>query len=159
MVKNDILGDYFIGMEELNWGNVFSGKKIDLTESETGCQYHWGWKASFWENGRQLEVMFAASKIDDLTYTPSPTLGLEAEDFNYLGKFSYWTENANSFSSNVLFSSGHLLHGDLRGNYSYKELNLGANYEIIDQAIDTRLSEDLRTMISHLNTVYLMIFK
>ncbi len=101
----------------------------------------------FWDSGRYLGVSFAASKIDNLTYVPSSTLGLEARDLNYLGKFSYRTKNANTFSSNVLLSpKGHLLQGDLRGNYSHKKLNLGLNYETIDQAIDTRLSEDLRTM-------------
>jgi hypothetical protein len=82
-----------------------------------------------------------------LTYTPGSTLGLEARDLNYLGKFSYRTQNANTFGANALLSSkGHLLQGDLRGNYSHKKLNLGLNYQTIDQAIDTRLSEDLRTM-------------
>ena len=147
--ENDILGDYFIGTEELNWGNIFSGKKIrSLTESETGLSVSLGIERQvFWENGRHLELSFAASKIDNLTYTPSPTFGLEARDLNYLGKFSYQTKNANTFSSNVLLSSnGHLLQGDLRGSYSHKKFNLGLNYETIDQAIDTRLSEDLRTM-------------
>jgi hypothetical protein len=74
-------------------------------------------------------------------------LGLKARDLNYLGKFSYRTKNANTFSSNVLLSSkGHLLQGDLRGNYSHKNLNIGLNYETIDQAIDTRLTEDLRAV-------------
>ena len=147
--ENDILGDYFIGTEELNWGNIFSGKKIrSLTESETGLSVSLGIERQvFWENGRHLELSFAASKIDNLTYTPSPTLGLEARGLNYLGKFYYRTENANTFSSNVLLSSkGHLLQGDLKGNYSHKKFNLGLNYETIDQSIDTRFSEDLRTM-------------
>ena len=147
--ENDILGDYFIGTEELNWGNVFSGKKIrSLTESETGLSVSLGIERQvFWENGRHLELSFAASKIDNLTYTPSPTLGLEARDLNYLGKFSYHTKNANSFGANALFSSkGRLIEGDFRGNYTHKNLNLGLNYQTIDQAIDTRLSEDLRTM-------------
>ena len=53
--ENDILGDYFIGTEELNWGNVFSGKKIrSLTESETGLSVSLGIEHQFsWENGRQ----------------------------------------------------------------------------------------------------------
>ena len=147
--ENDILGDYFIGTEELNWGNVFSGKKIrSLTESETGLSVSLGIERKvFWENGRHLDLSFAASKIDNLTYTPSPTLGLEARDLNYLGKFSYQTKNANSFGANALFSSkGRLIEGDLRGNYTHKNLNLGLNYETIDQAIDNRLSEDLRTI-------------
>ena len=147
--ENDILGDYFIGSEELNWGNIFSGKKIrSLTESETGLSVSLGIERQvFWENGRKLEVSFAASKIDNLTYSPSPTPGLEAKDLNYLGKFFYQTKNADTFSSNVLLSpKGHLLHGDFRGNYSHKKLNLGLNYETIDQAMDTRLSEDLRTV-------------
>lgn len=147
--ENDILGDYFVGTEELNWGNVLSGKKIrSLTESETGLSVSLGIERQvLWENGRHLELSFAASKIDNLTYTPSPTLGLEARDLNYLGKFSYQTKNANTFGANALLSSkGYLLHGDLRGNYSHKKLNLGLNYQTIDQSIDTRLSEDLRTM-------------
>lgn len=147
--ENDILGDYFLGTEELTWGNIYSSKKIrSLTESETGLSVSLGIERKvFWENGRHLELSFAASKIDNLTYTPNPSLGLEARDLNYLGKFSYSTKNANTFSSNVLLSSkGHLIQGDLRGNYSHKKLNFGLNYEIIDQAIDTRLSEDLTTM-------------
>ena len=147
--ENDILGDYFIGTEELNWGNIFSGKKIrSLTESETGLSVSLGIERQvFWENGRHLELSFAASKVDNLTYTPSPTLGLAAKDLNYLGKFSYRTENANSFGANALLSSkGHLLQGDLRGNYSHKKLNLGLSYETIDQVIDTRLSENLNTI-------------
>ena len=147
--ENDILGDYFIGTEELTWGNIYSSKKIrSLTESETGLSVSLGIERQvFWESGHHLELSFAASKIDNLTHTPSPTLGLEARDLNYLGKFSYRTKNANTFSSNVLLSSkGHLLHSDLRGNYSHKKLNLGLNYETINQAIDTRLSEDLRNI-------------
>ena len=147
--ENDILGNYFIGTEELDWGNIFSGKKIrSLTESETGLSVSLGIERQvFWESGHHLELSFAASKIDNLTYTPSPTLGLEARDFNYLGKFFYRTKNANTFSSNVLLSSkGHLVQGDIRGNYSHKNLNLGLNYETIDQAIDTRLSENLSTI-------------
>ncbi len=74
-------------------------------------------------------------------------MGLEAGDLNYLGKFSYRTKNANTFGANALLSSkGHLLQGDLRGNYTHKNLNLGLNYETINQAIDNRFSEDLRTM-------------
>ena len=147
--ENDILGDYFIGTEELNWGNVFSGKKIrSLTESETGLSVSLGMERQvFWENGSHLELSFAASKIDNLTYTPTQTLGLEAQDLNYLGKFSYHTKNANSFGANALFSTkGRLIEGDFRGNYTQKNLNLGLNYQTIDQAIDTRLAEDLRTM-------------
>ena len=147
--ENDILGDYFIGTEELNWGNIFASKKIrSLTESETGLAVSLGMERQvFWDDGRHLEVSFAASKIDNLTYAPNPTFGLEARNLNYLGKISYRTKNANTFGANALMSSkGHFLQADLRGNYSHKKLNLGLNYETIDHAIDTRLSEDLRTM-------------
>ena len=147
--ENDILGDYFIGTEELTWGNIYSSKKIrSLTESETGLAVSLGIERQvFWDNGSQLELSFAASKIDNLTYTPSPTLGVVSRDLNYLGKFLYRTKHSNTFSSNALFSSkGRLLQGDLRGSYSHNKLNLGLNYETVGQAIDTRLSEDLRTM-------------
>lgn len=147
--ENDILGDYFIGTEKLTWGNIYSGKKIrSLTESETGLSVSLGIERQvFWENGRRIELSFAASKIDNLTYTPNPTLGLEARDLNYLGKFSYRTKNANTFAANAQFSSkGRLLQSDVRGNYSHKKFTIGLNYETIDQAVDTRLSEGLRTM-------------
>lgn len=147
--ENDILGDYFIGTEELTWGNIYSSKKIkSLTESETGLSVSLGIERQvFWENGRRIELSFAASKIDNLTYIPNPTLGLEARDLNYLGKFSYRTKNANTFAANAQFSSkGRLLQSDVRGNYSHKKFTIGLNYETIDQAVDNRLSEDLRTM-------------
>ena len=67
-------------------GEYFSGQKIEVSESETGLSVSLGMKASFLGDGRHLELSFAASKIDNLTYTPSPTLGLEAQDLNYLGK-------------------------------------------------------------------------
>ena len=44
------------------------------------------------------------------------------------------------------FRKGRLIEGDLRGNYTHKNLNVGLNYEIIDQTTDNRFSEDLRTM-------------
>ena len=68
--ENDIVGDYFIGAEELTWGNIFSGKKIgSLTESETGLSLSMGIEGQvFWDNGRHLKVSFAASKVDNLTY-------------------------------------------------------------------------------------------
>ena len=147
--ENDILGDYFMGTEELTWGNIFSGKKIrSLTESETGLSVSMGVeKQVLWDNDRQLYVSFAASKIDNMTYTTSSTLGFESRGLSYLGKFSYRTAYANTLSANALFSSkGHLLKGDLKGNYSHKKLNVGLNYETIDQDTDNRLSENLRTM-------------
>ena len=46
--ENDILGDYFIGTEELNWGNIFSGKKIrSLTKVKLDCRFHLGWGDKF----------------------------------------------------------------------------------------------------------------
>ena len=153
--ENDIVGNYFIGAEELSWGNIFSGKKIrSLTESEVGLSVALGVERQvFWDDGRHLEISFAGAKLDNLTYTPNPNLGLEARDINYLGRFYYHTKHANTFKANVLFSSrGRLLKGDFRGNYSYKKLNAGLNYETVDQRIDNRLSEDLRNM--NLTSVY-----
>ena len=160
--ENDILGDYFTGNEELNWGNIFSGKKIrSLTESETGLAVSLGIERQvFWDNGHHLEVSVAASKIDDLTYIRDTILGLESRKLNYLGKFSYRTKHANTFAANAQFSSkGHLLQGDVRGNYSHKKLNIGLNYETTDQGVDNRLSEDLRTIISRLYIVCQRIFR
>ena len=153
--ENDILGDFFIGAEELTWGNIFSKRKIrSLTESETGLSVALGIERQvFWDNGRHLEILFAASKIGNMTYTPSASLGLESSDLNYLGKLSYRTEYGNIFSVNSHFSSkGHLLKGDIRGKYAYKKLNLGLDYETVNQGIDNRLSEDLRNV--NLTTVY-----
>ena len=147
--ENDILGDYFIGTEELSWGNIYSSKKIrSLTESETGLSVSIGIdKQVFWENGQRLEVSFAASKISDLTYTPKQSLGLESRNFNYLSKFLYQTKNANIFSANALFSSkGDLLEGDFRSKFNHKKLDLNIIYETINQNIDNRMSESLRSL-------------
>ena len=153
--ENHILGDYFIGNEALTWGNIFDGKKIkSLTESDLGFSLALGVERQvIWEDGRHLEISIAASKIEDLTYNPSTIMGLESRRFNYLGKFSYQTKHANKFTANALFaSSGHLLQGDVRGNYAHKKLNLGINYQTIDEGADERLSEDLRTM--NLSSLY-----
>ena len=147
--ENDILGDYFIGAEELSWGNIFAGRKIkSLTESETGLSVSMGIERQvFWVNGRHLEISFAASKIDEVTYTQNSISGLENGELNYLGKFSYRTKQANTFFANALFSSkGQLLKGDINSNYRHKNFDFDTNYEIVDQSIDNRLSEDLRNL-------------
>ena len=147
--ENDIVGDYFIGMDELSWGNIHASKKIvSLTESETGFSLSLGFDSQvIWENGQRLEIEIAASKIDNLTYTPSTSFGLVSQKLNYLGKFSYQTKNANSVSINTHFSSGgRLLKGDVNSQYSYNKFDLRANYEILDKVMDSRLSEDLRTI-------------
>ena len=82
-----------------------------------------------------------------MTNFPNENLGLESREVNYLGKFFYSTKYKNTLTAHALFSSkGHLLIGDVRGNYAHKKLDLGANYEIVNQSTDSRLSEDLRTM-------------
>ena len=147
--NNDIVGNYFIGTDELSWGNVYSSKKIkSLTESETGLSISLGFEHQvFWETGSHMEISFSASKIDGLTYVPASNVGLTTQKFNYLGKFTYHTKQANNVSANALFSSkGQLLKGDLRGNYTYKNFDLGTNFEILDQVMDSRLSEDLKTV-------------
>ena len=88
--ENDILGDYFKGNEELTQGNIFLGKNQQLAKLNH-CHFTGIDRQVFWEDGH-LAVAFAASKIDNLTYAPSISLGLEARDFNYLGKFSYRTK-------------------------------------------------------------------
>ena len=147
--ENDILGDYFIGTEELTWGNIFAGKKIrSLTESETGLSVSLGVERQvFWETGQRLELSLMASKIDDFTYSSNSSFGLISRKFNYLGKFYYQTKNSNYVSIDTLVSSeGRLLKGDLKGKYTYEKIDLGANYEILDQVMDDRLVEDLETL-------------
>ena len=74
-------------------------------------------------------------------------MGLEGRKLNYLGKLSYKSNNANTVFANALFSSkGKLLQGDLRGEYSHKKVDLGLNFETINQNIENRLSQDLRTV-------------
>ena len=147
--ENDILGDYFKGTEELSWGNLYSGKKIrSLTESETGLSVSLGIERQVsWVNGQRLEVSFAAAKVDELTYSSNTSLGLESRKLNYVGKFTYRNKQANSFSADALFSSkGDLLKAKLNSKYTKNKFNLNANYEILDQEIDSRLSEDLRNI-------------
>ena len=147
--ENDILGDYFKGPEELSWGSLYSGKKISsLTESEIGLSFSLGIeKQVSWVDGQKLEVLFAAAKIDDLTYSPNASLGIENRKMNYIGKFSYLNKHANSFSADALFSSkGNLLKGELKSKHTKNKFILNANYEFFDKEIDSRLSEDLRNI-------------
>jgi len=147
--ENDIQGNYFIGTEELSWANIYSGKKIaSLTESETGLSTSLGLESQvFWETGSRLEISLAASKIDGLTYTPTSSFGLIGRKLNYLGKFFFQTTYGNSVSADALFSSkGQVLRGNILGKYTHKQIDLEAKYEMIDEVMDIRLSEDLRTI-------------
>ena len=147
--ENDILGDYFIGADELSWGNVYSNHKImSLTESETGLSISLGLDNKiYWQNGQRLDIAFAASKINGLTYSPAASLGLTKSKINYLGKLSFQNKDAFGVSTNTLFSSnGQLLKGDLEGRYAYKKINLKGNYEFLNHAFDTRLSKNLKTI-------------
>ena len=147
--ENDIEGDYFLGTEELSWANIFSGKKISsITESETGLSISLGIETQvFWENGSKLEVSLGSSKIDNLTYMPTSSFGITDRKLNYLGRFLFQTKNENSISGDSLFSStGQILKGELRGNYTHKKIGLEAKYEVLGQEIDTRLPEDLKTL-------------
>ena len=146
--ENDIIGDYFIGSDELSWGNVYSGKKISsLSESEKGFSISLGFDhEAFWENDRRLQLSFAASKIDNLSYVPALEYGFSDLKFNYLGRFSYSRGSSKTLSSNTLFASnGDLLHGDFRGTYAYENIKLTGVYEYFNHDIDQRLSENIKT--------------
>ena len=146
---NDIAGDYFKGVDELSWGNIYSGSKItSLTESEEGFSVSFGIENEiFWKTGNRLGLSIAASRIHNLTYNPNSSFGLTGRKLNYLAKLSYKTKNANSIYVDTHFSStGQLLKGDLKGRVSNKNLTLLANYEILDQVLDKRLSEDLKAI-------------
>ena len=147
--ENDILGDYFIGADELTWGNIHSVKKItSLTESEKGFSLSAGVdRQVFWETGQRLTISLAASKISSLSYNPASTVGLIGEKYNYLAKVSYQTNTGDVFSTNTLLSSnGKVIRGDIRGKYIYKKFALNGEYEFIDRATDKRLSRNLNTI-------------
>lgn len=146
--ENDISGKFFISPEELSWGNLYSGKKItSLTESEKGISASFGFEHKIlWDTGQQVEISLAASKIGGLTYDPNSNLGLVNKKLNYIGKFSYYGTNLPSFTSNVLLASrGSVLQGEIKGKYNYKNIKLHGKYEYIDQTIDNRLTENLKT--------------
>ena len=146
--ENDIMGDFFIGSDELSWGNVYSGKKISsLSESEEGLSLSLGLEHEvFWENNHKMKLSMAAAKIGGITYIPASESGLAGSKLNYLGAFSYSNGKAKNLSSNTLFSSnGNLLHGDFRGSYAYENIKLKGNYEYLHHDIDSRLQKDLKT--------------
>ena len=147
--ENDILGDFFIGADELTFGNVYSGKKItSLTESEQDLSVSIGFEQKvFWDSGHQMGLSIAAAKLGGLTYAPTLNYGFTNEKLNYLGSFSFMAPNRNNISAQSFLSeNGHLLYGDLKGKSVYKKLDLSASYEFIDEEMDSRLSEDLKTL-------------
>ena len=147
--ENDIVGDYFKGADELTWGNIFSGKKItSLTESEKKVSISAGLGGRvFWDSGHFMDISLAAAKLGGLTYTPNTNTGLTNGKINYLGKALFQTTAGNEVAVNASFSSdGKLLNSDLRGQYSYKKINLQGNFQRLDQEFDSRLAEDLQTL-------------
>ena len=61
--ENDIVGDFFVGSDELSWGNLYSGKKVSsLSESEEGLSLSLGLEHEvFWENNRKMKFSLAAA--------------------------------------------------------------------------------------------------
>jgi len=147
--ENDISGEYFIGSDELSWGNIYRGKKISsLTETETDFSVSFGLEHKvYWQTGEQLEISLAASKIGGLTYNPTLTSGLTTGKLNYLGRFSYQSNQDSSVAAEALFSSARqLLKSTIRSKQTIEKFDLSLDYKFIDQAMDSRLSTDLKTI-------------
>ena len=146
--ENEIIGNYFIGADELSWGNIYTGRKImSLTESEEGVSISLGLEGKvFWDSGQRMELSLAASKIGGLTYNPDPNPGLTAGKVNYLGKFLYENIQNHVVAANALFSAdGKLLNGDLKAKYLYNKFGLEGTYQSTHKDLDSRLSENLKS--------------
>ena len=66
---------------------------------------------------------------------------------NFLGIISYQHKHANYVHASALFSSkGQLLEGDVKGQYTFKKFGLVADYDFLDQSVDSRLKNDLETI-------------
>ena len=62
--ENDIIGDYFKGMEEFNWGIFLLQKNRKSTESETGLSVSLGMERhDFWDDGRHLKSYLQPLKL------------------------------------------------------------------------------------------------
>ena len=143
--ENNILGDYFIGADELSWGNIHAGKKItSLSENELDLSVSVGIENRvFWKNGQQIETAIALSKINALSYAPAANLGLTSGKINYLGRFSYKTRNHNILAANAIFSSDSvLLKDDIRGKYTNNNVSLKGQYEFINRDVNSLMSKE-----------------
>ena len=120
----------------------------ELTESEQDLSVSIGFEQKFfWDAGHQMGLSLAAAKLGGLTYAPPLNYGFTNEKLNYLGSFSFMAPNRNNISAQSFLSeNGHLLYGDLKGKSVYKKLDLSANYEFIDEEMDSRLNEDLKSL-------------
>ena len=144
--ENKIAGEYFIGSDELSFGNIYSSNKIaSLSENEKKISFSAGidYRATY-KNADKVYFGIGLSKISGTTYQPNYQNGLNNKKPNYVTEASLKKQNGLKLFGNALISdSGKILNGNLKANHTVKNLSLGSHYEFLDHSADQRLTQNL----------------
>ena len=123
--ENKIAGEYFIGSDELSFGNIYSSNKItSLSESEKeiGLSAGIDYRAIYY-NADKLYFGIGLSKISGTTYDPTYQNGLNNKKPNFVTEASLQKRNGLKLFGNALISdSGKILKGNLKANQTVKNL-------------------------------------
>ena len=102
-----IVGEYFIGSDDLTFGNLFQPQKINsISESEIGLGLSLGVNYDLkFRSNEEFNFKFGAGYIEDASYTMGPNSSLKPEEIGYLASFS--TQNlilslTSNFSHDML---------------------------------------------------------
>ena len=79
-------GDFFVGSDELTFGNIFSSKRYSsLSESEVGASISLGIDYSLsWSDQRSLDFSLGGLWLENSTYGENKSRGLDAREPSFL---------------------------------------------------------------------------
>ena len=124
------IAEYFIGSDELSFGNIYSSNKIaSLSENEKKISFSAGidYRATY-KNADKVYFGIGLSKISGTTYQPNYQNGLNNKKPNYVTEASLKKQNGLKLFGNALISdSGKILNGNLKANHTVKNLSLGSH--------------------------------
>ena len=152
---NLISGSHFLGVDEINAGNIFSQRKVNsLSESEQGLTISAGISQSVnWSSGYKFNVFMGLTKLDEVTYTPQYLSSITSDKFSYLSTFLFESPKSLKFSGQALFlQDEELLSAKVNSGYSFGSLIFNADYEYLNGDTDARIQSDIENAI--LDTSY-----
>ena len=142
-------GDYFVGDNQISFGNLYTGKKfMSSSESELGFSVSGGANYRLdWKNGRTLDFWFGGMWFQDSTTFQNEKNNFQPKTFNYVGGLNYKASNTFSISGNTLIGDeGKILETDLTSKIRLKEFNVDGRYEFIDARADNRIAKNMESV-------------
>ena len=148
-------GDFY-WRRQLSFGNVYSNKKYSSqSESELGVSIAVGIDYEVdWEERRRLNVSFAGTWLEDVTYSNKNLTLLDAGKPNFIANLNYKNSEKFSVAGQILASDkGSIVHSNIMSEFQTEDFKISGEYEFINESSDSRLENDLKNfyLVSSLN--------